>query len=164
MVSKAYVYEALKIKATTAIDFDEFYKKMWRWFQYYGYGDPTETEYRDYDGGQTLEIRWICKREVDAYVRYIITVDFFPVGIKEVEVEQGGVKTKLQRAAYELRITAYVEKNKKTFSGVLQKLHELYEKYIVKERMERYEMELKSEVDGFIGEVKSFFGLYGAVV
>ena len=30
--------------------------------------------------------------------------------------------------------------------------------------MDRYEKELKVEVDAFIAEVKSFFGLYGAVV
>ncbi len=163
MVSKNYIYEALKVKATLAIDFEEFYKRMWRWFQYNGYGDPNETDYRDFDGGQTLEIRWVCTREVDPYINFVITVDFFPVGMKEVEVDQGGVKTKLQRAAYELRITAYVEKNPEKF-GLMHKFQVWFEKYIVKERMDRYENELKAEVDAFIAEIKSFFGLYGAVV
>src|SRR3989338_6424430 len=99
-MAKKIIIESIKVKAGSAtLDLEELYKRMWRWFEMMGY-TPKETEYReatDASGAQTLEIRWDCNKEIDSTLKQIILVDFFLVGIKEVEVDKGGVKTKLMK-------------------------------------------------------------------
>ncbi|MEK6904194.1 MAG: hypothetical protein AABW87_01225 [Nanoarchaeota archaeon] len=166
MAVKDIIYEALKVKTVTVLDFEDFYKKLWRWFNYNNYG-LTETEYRDIDvagGGKQLEIRWEASKEVDSYASYVITADFLILNMKDVEIERNGIKTKLNKATYELRLTAYVEKDPgNKFSGpFMSRVRHIYDKYIIRTRMEDYREKLREEADAFIGEVKSFFGLHGS--
>ena len=166
MKLRDYQYDGLKIKASTIIDLDEFYKRLWRWFMANGYGKPYETDYREFDQGggvQNLEIRWECKRDVDHYVSFMITIDMFFVGLKEVEVEKGGVKTKLMKGTYEFRITAYAEKAGFSGSPLLEKLQDIYDKLVAKKRLDKYAKDCKAETDALIAEIKTFLGLYGAL-
>ncbi|MDO8556564.1 MAG: hypothetical protein Q7R96_05330 [Nanoarchaeota archaeon] len=161
-----YIYENIKIKASTIIDLDEFYKRLWRWFVNNGYGKPYETDYREFDQGggvQNLEIRWECTKDVDHYTKMVIVIDMFFVGLKEAEIEKGGVKTKLIKGTYEFRITAYVEKEGFSGSWMMDKMQEVYDKFVARKRLDKYSKECKVEADQLIAEMKTFMGLYGAL-
>lgn len=166
MVLKRHIYQGLKIKAATVIDFDDFYKKMWKWFNTNSYS-PKETEYREIDSGggaKHLEIRWESNKGIDSYVSFVVTVDFLILGFKDVEVDRNGIKSTLQKATYEMRFSSYLEMGKdEKFSGpVMSVIRNIYDRYIIRGRMEAYKKLLKEESDDFIGEVKSFFALHGA--
>ena len=112
-MAKKIIIDSIKLKAGSAtLDLEELYKRMWRWFEMMGYV-PKETEYSeatDASGAQTLEIRWDCSKEIDSTLKQIIIVDFFLVGIKEVEVDKGGVKTKLMKGTFEMNISGVFDR------------------------------------------------------
>ncbi|MDO8628531.1 MAG: hypothetical protein Q7R56_02145 [Nanoarchaeota archaeon] len=166
-MAKKSVIDSIKVRANGAtLDLDELYKRMWRWFEMMGYA-PKETEYReatDGSGAQSMEIRWECTREVDKLCSYIVRIDFFLLGVKEVEVDKAGIKSKLMKGNFEILVVGLIDYAADYNTPFLAKLKLLYQKYVLFDRWERQEKDFRIEVNALVAEIKTFFGLYGALV
>ena len=166
-MAKKFIVEGFKVKADAAtLDLKELYKRMWRWFEAMGYS-AKETEYRemsDASGSQSLEIRWECSRDEDSYAKHVIQIDFFLLGIKEVEVEKNGVQTKLMKGTFEIQIFAFMDRARGYDSSFLGYVKKWFEDYLLKDRLDRQEKNFRGEVEALVAEIKVFFWLYGAVV
>src|SRR3990167_4354376 len=164
MVQREIVASGLKIKQKSIFDLDELYKGLFRWFELYGYV-LQELEYRDSVEGDSkhLEIKWKAEKEIDDYVMYVIRLNFLILGLQKVEVEENGAKVKKYTGDLEMNFYAFLAKdykNKWSDSGYSKVFRELYDKYIIKNRMEGIYKELYEELYKVMDEVKAFLNLH----
>ena len=155
----------VKVKQSAIFDMDELYKALFRWFELYHY-EFHEREYRessDPGGGKHLEIRWYAEKKVDDYVKLVIEVDFLVLGLTDVEIEKNGAKTKTNKGTIEMRFSGYLLKDyedswsKSAFSTFIRGI---YDKYIIRGRLEGYEGLIYDEAHKLIAEAKAFLALH----
>ena len=157
------VVPAVKLKQRSVFNLTELYQMMWRWFELYGY-DMQELEYRDSleGGSKHLEIKWKATKEIDDYIQFVIITNFLILGMENIEVEQEGVKVKLNKGEVEMNFSAFLNKDKddKWVGGYNRILRDVYDKYVSRNRVETLEGEIYEEVYKLIDEVKAFLNLH----
>ncbi len=160
---RKYLFENTKLKIGTILDFGLLYKRLFSWFEVMGY-DFHETNYEQHDagGGDLLKIFWVSTKTVDDYTKFVIKTNFFITGFKKVEVEKDGLKMKLHKCTIEMRMTAYMvydvgDKMKKSIGVVGRRM---YEKFIVKNRMDDHEIQLYMETGQLWDEIKGFVSMH----
>jgi len=164
MTQRDVVASGLKIKQRSVFNLDELYKIMWRWFELYGY-DMQELEYRDSVEGNSkhLEIKWKATKRIDDYIQLVIITNFLILGLEKAEIEQDGIKIKTDKGEVEINLSAQLEKDyeeKWQDSGWSRVIRDIYDKYVIKNRIESLEGELYEEVYKLIDEVKAFLNLH----
>ncbi len=137
---------------------------LFRWFELYQY-DFQEQEYRDEDtqGGKHLEIKWVAEKKIDDYFKYIIEINFLILGLEKAEVEREGIKTATNKGEIEIRTKAFLLKDYNKVwenSPIMRVIRDLYDKYLIKSRVEGYEDELYEETYKMLDEVKAFLNLH----
>jgi ribonucleotide reductase alpha subunit len=81
-----------------------------------------------------------------------------------VEVEIDGVKQKINKGQFEIVVKSILEKDYEdrwATRPFFKFLRTFYDKYLIKERTERYEAKLILEADEFLNQCKSFLALSG---
>ncbi|MEA3378443.1 MAG: hypothetical protein U9Q69_02270 [Nanoarchaeota archaeon] len=153
-----------KIKAAGSFDFQELYQELQRWVTYNGY-TWQETKYRIVEnpgGSKQVEIKWICPKEIDDYITFTIKMDL-QVFHSDIEANVDGVKKKLNKGSYEFRLGAKYEKDwdvwENRMFGNIMKL--IYEKILIRKRIEAFEDMLFAEVHELFNEIKAYMKLYG---
>ena len=164
MSQKDFIATAIKIKQKGVFNLEELYLLLYKWFELYGY-DFQEEEYRDIEKGpgeKNLEIRWYAEKKIDDYIKFVIKVSMMVVGMKEVEIEEEGVKRKTNTGTVEFRFDSYLFKDyeDRWEGGVMKFFREVYDKYIIKGRIESLEGELQEQLYKFIDEIKSFLNMH----
>ena len=163
MSQKDFIFSGVKIKQGSVFDLDELYVLLYKWFELYGY-DFQEQEYRDIEkaGKKQIEIRWYAEKKIDDYVKYVIKISMMVVGMESVEIEEEGVKRKSKKGTLEFRFDAYLEKDyeNRWEGGAMKFLREVYDKYIIKGRIESLENELQGELYKFMDEIKAFLNMH----
>jgi len=155
----------IKIKERSVFSLDELYKMLVRWFELHRY-DFQEQEYRDEnlgEKGKHLEIKWYAEKKIDDYFKFVIKMEFLVLGLIDVEVEKDGVKAKTNKGEIEIRTKAYMVKDydkKWENSPIMRFLREIYDKKMIKSRIEGYEGELYEETRKLLDEVKVFLNLH----
>jgi hypothetical protein len=161
---KDTLFDNFKLKATSLFDMTELYKKLFKWFEVYGY-DFWEKEFKDIDepSGKHIEIFWEGRRKIDEYIMFVIEISYLILGMKDVEVEKGGIKLKTQKCALEFRISSYLlmdYDDKWSKTGFHKSIRNVYDKYVARERIDRLENELVGETNSMIEEIKAFMSLH----
>ena len=163
MAQRDVVASGIKIKQRAIFNLDELYKIIWRWFELYGY-DMQELEYRDSleGGSKHLEIKWRSKKQIDDYMEYIILTNFLILGLEKVEIEQDGVKSKTDKGEVEMNFTAFINKDPedKWEGGYNKIIRNVYDKYVIRSRIESLEGELYEELYKLLDEIKAFLNLH----
>lgn len=160
---KKAIIEAYKIKAATVFDMSELYESMQRWFEHKGY-DWKEVRYKHVDmpDGRTLtEIGWECTKKIDDYVSFVVTMGA-QITLSDVEVNMpNNVKKKMNKGTIEAKFGAYLKKNvsvwEKRALGHLLGL--IYEKILIRKRLEEYEKAMFAEIHTFFDEVRLYLGI-----
>ena len=157
------IASGIKVKQTGVFALDELYLLLYKWFELYGY-DFQEQEYRDIEkaGKKNLEIRWYAEKKIDDYIKFVIKVSMMVVGMEDVEIEEEGVKKSTKKGTVEYRFDAYLEKDyeNRWEGGVMKFLREVYDKFIIKGRIEALEGELQAELYKLMDEVKAFLNMH----
>ncbi|MBI4155504.1 hypothetical protein HY498_05475 [Candidatus Woesearchaeota archaeon] len=165
MKARDYILpEGYKIKGTNVVfNLEEIYKFCMRWFEHNGW-TWAELSYRDStrsDGGKTIEYNWEARKEFDKYISFVITMDVLTIA-KEIEIEEGGRKLKKMKGLIEFSFSAYLEKSEEKFgkgeSGKF--LRKMYEKYVIRKKIEDAEEVMYREIIELINELKAFLSLH----
>ena len=164
MPQKSTILSGFKLKQDSLFDLGELYKILFRWFENNGYAF-YEKLYQDIDtpAGKQIQIFWTAERKMDDYIKFVIDVNYLVVGLSKVEVERGGVKVSTSKASVEFRINATLLKDwdgKWSASPFMKNVRKMYDKYLIRERIERLEGELHGEAMAMIDEIKSFLALH----
>ena len=163
MSQKDFVASGIKVKQSGVFNLDDLYLLMYKWFELYGY-DFQEQEYRDIDqaGKKNLEIRWYAEKKIDDYIKYVMKISMMIVGMEKVEIETEEGKQKTSKGTAEFRFDAFLEKDYegRWEGGAMKFLREVYDKFIIRGRIESLEGELKAELYKFMDEVKAFLNMH----
>lgn len=154
------VYPSGKYKWKGSVDLKVLYKKIYEWLK--------DEEYVVYEksygvrlkpNGKQLEIVWEATKDESPYFLKRISLEFFGIGLNDVEVERDGKNLKLQKGELEVGFKAELVLNasddwKEGF------VHTLYEKYMIDEKIEEEKIELYKDLHDLVAEIKTFLALY----
>ncbi len=163
---KVNIASGLKLKWSGTLDMGDLYKKMKTWLESSGYGDESknfkEVKYveRIGAGGKQIEAKWLGERNVSDYFSYLITVTFFITRLRDVEVPFNGKKIKMSQATVEIKFSADLIKNRKGKWSKGSFMKKIYERLVVKDRMNDYKLELYQKIYSFHDEVKTYLNLH----
>jgi len=155
-----------KVKHKGIFDFAELYRILHEWLIDQGY-DLNEKKYKEVVGARgtrELEIEWEALRKVSDYFRYLLEVKWHPIEMTDVEVEIEGVKKKMNKGQFEIEVKSTLIKDYEdrwASKPIIKFLRGLYDRYIIKDKIEQYETRLIGEMDEFVGQAKSFLALTG---
>lgn len=161
---KSYYFQNFKLKQDTVFDLTELYKTIFRWFDVSGYSFH-EKEYNDIDepNGKHLEIYWYTEKPIDAYVKYVIEINYLVLGLQKIELEKGGIKINTNKGSIELRISAYLLKdynNKWSASPIQAQMRRIYDRFIIRKRLDKLGNDLVKDVNSVIDEIKGFLDIH----
>lgn len=164
MVEISLVYEG-KVVHAGIFDFKTFYNYLYDFFTYYQYA-VIEKKYSEKikPEGKDVEIEWLCLRKISDYFRFRIKVAIRILGMVTVEMQRDGIKTKRDKGEIEIKFSSALERDyehKWETNPISKFLRGIYDKYIIKTRIEAYEDNLAAEVEEAIAQVKSFLALEG---
>jgi hypothetical protein len=158
------VYEG-KVVHAGVFDFKTFYNYLYDWLVNYQY-IVIEKKYSEKikAEGKDVDIEWLCLRKISDYFRFRIKIKMRVIGMASAELVKDGMKLKRDKGEIEISIGSFLERdyeNKWEMNAVNKFLRGLYDKYIIKTRVEDYEGALGGEVQEFIAQVKAFLVLEG---
>jgi len=164
MGEKDKIFES-KVQHTGVFDFKETYGFAYKWLADEGYL-ITEKKYSEKvkPNGKEIEVEWDMFRKISDYFKFSGSIKWRVLGMTDVEVEKDGVKIKMNKGQVELGIKGYLERDyEKRWEGrAFRKfLRGLYDRYVIKHRIDQYEGKLFGEFDEFSGQMKSFLTLEG---
>lgn len=154
-----------KIKQTGIFSFKDFYSFIYDWLREENY-DVFEKRYIEKVKGDTkdIEITWSAEREISDYFKFIITMDWLILGMKTIEVQKEGKKVKMESAALEIKFRAILVKDYEDRwenQPFWKFMRGFYERYIIKNRIDEYQVKLMEELEETIAQCKSFLALEG---
>lgn len=164
MAERDKIFES-KVVHQGIFDFKETYGFAYKWLVDEGYL-ITEKKYSEKvrPDGKEVEIEWVVWRKISDYFKFYATIRWRIFRMTSVEVEKNGVKVKMENGQPEIKIQGYLERDyeKKWEGRAFRKfLRGVYDRYIIKHRIEQYEAKLFSELDEFATQLKSFLTLEG---
>lgn len=156
------VYET-KLKYNGLFDFKELYKFVHDWFSSYHY-IVIEKKYEEKitAEGKDLEIEWMCLRKISDYFRFQVDIRFRIIAMSSVEMQRGNIKIKMNKAAVEIVVRGVLQKdyeNRWERSPIAKFLRGVYDRYIIRSRIEDYEDKIALEVDESVAQMKAFLAL-----
>ena len=152
-----------KIKQAGIFTFKDLYSFLYDWLREEGY-DVIEKSYNEKVSGDSknIEIKWEATREISDYFKFQVKLDWQILGMKSVDVQKDDKKVKMDSGSLEIK-----------FSGTLIRDYEdrwenqpfwkfmrgIYERYIIKSRIDEYQIKLLGEVEELISQCKSFLAI-----
>lgn len=165
MVETDRIYES-KVKFTGLFDFKDLYNFLFTWLSDYGYGKIEEKSYSEKikPEGKEIEISWNATRTISDYFRFLLKIGWRILRMTSVEVQKGDHKMTLNKADVEIKITGFLEKDYEhrwETSPFLKFLRSIYDKFIIKTRVEEYGRKVMEEVDELVAQTKSYLEMEG---
>jgi hypothetical protein len=163
MAEETPISEA-RVKYKGIFEFDDYYRILYDLFTAQGYM-VDEVKYRQKeapDGSREVEIIWKCIKDVDDYTRFLIEVTTFIVGMKEIPVQRGEMKTVATRGDIEIRMKSVLVtdyQDRWETSPFLKFLKGVYDRYIYRSTFEGYKDKVREEMYLVENEIKAFFNL-----
>lgn len=159
------VCSGLKLDWKGVFDLNDLYKKTKLWLNYNGYGNEKksfrEALYVEKIKGDEKEIQveWHAEKNISDYFSCYLTITFLILGLKKVEVVQDGKKLKMNDAEIEIRLSADLVKNREGRWPKNSLIKKIYERFIIKERIEQYTVDLYQKVYSLHDEIKGYLNL-----
>ncbi|MEM0465316.1 MAG: hypothetical protein QXW97_01285 [Candidatus Pacearchaeota archaeon] len=162
MVERDVVYRS-KIKHSGIFSFSELYEFLYDWISEDGYR-INEKKYSEKISGETktIEIQWEADKKISDYFKFSIKLDWTISGLKKVEVKKEDRKVTMNSGSIEIKYQATLLKDYesrwenhpfwKFWRGV-------YDKYIIRSRIDEYEEKISQEVLEIVQQTKAFLAL-----
>ena len=167
MVEQDKVFEG-KIKQTDIFNFKDLYTFLYKWLVDDGYKvDEKVYSEKVTAGGKEIDIEWEAKKKISDYFKFVMKAKWKILGMNSVEVEHPETKKKdkMDKGQVEIKVTAIIEKDYESRwenNGFLKFLRGVYDKYIIRGRIEDYEKKVFGECDDFLSQAKGFLTLQGS--
>jgi hypothetical protein len=154
-----------KVRHVGTFDFKETYRVLFEWLIQERYA-VDETSYKEVVGpaGKEVDIFWEATKVVSDYFKFSIGIRFHPLAMTSVEVEIDGVKQKMNKGDFTIETECALihdQANKWADNNFTKSLRNMYEKFLIKERVEKYEGALIGEFNAMEEFIKSFLVLTG---
>ncbi|MDP6642154.1 MAG: hypothetical protein QGF74_02125 [Candidatus Nanoarchaeia archaeon] len=159
MIKKIEVAPSTRVRHVGMLDVAEFYRWIQMWLEFNGYwANTNEVQYIETmlpGGSKKIEFNWECRKKRSPDFTYLITLDAIYVGIKDVEIQKEEKKIKIQRGDFDMIFSAKLEKSLPDNFFM-----ELYERFIIRKRIEEYKLDLYGKFYSLIEETREFLNVY----
>ena len=164
MVEKDKIFKGV-IKQSGIYNFKDFYEFMYDYFMDENY-DIFETKYTEKLKGDSkdIEIKWTAIKEVSDYFRFEIYSRWNILGMRKVKVKKEGQEITMDSGTLEIKFEAILQKdweNRWESHPFWKFLRGLYDRYIIKSRINDYELRLFQEINQIVAQAKSFLAIEG---
>jgi len=154
-----------KMKRDGVFNFKDTYKFIYNWLNEEGY-DVSEDKYQEAISGDSknIEIKWTAFKKVSDYFKFEVVLSWRVIGLVSVEAEKNGKKIKANKGSFELKVKGTIIKD---YEGrwetkpAMKFLRGVYDRYIIKGRIDQYEGKLIKDVSDLIEETKAFLTIEG---
>lgn len=148
-----------KIRHTGLFLFKDAYNFLYDWLVDYKY-DISEDKYSEKikPEGKEIGVEWTASRKISDYFKFVWVITFRLLGITKQEIKG----RKFDKGYIEIAVNAFLVKDyeSKWESQPFTKfLRDLYNRYIIKSRIEDYEDRITEEVDEALTQIKTFLAL-----
>jgi hypothetical protein len=162
MSEKDTIHKA-RIKHRGLFDFKDLYEFLYDYLIDENY-DIMEGKYVEKIKGKSkdVEIKWEAAKEVSDYFRFVLTLDWVILGMKSSDVEKEGKKITIDDGDIEIRFKADLVKDYESrweHHPFWLFLRGIYDKYIIRTRVEEYEEKLFGEIMELLKQTKSFLAI-----
>ena len=146
--------------------FKDFYKFCYDWLTEETGLDISEDKYSEklIGNAKDLDIKWTGTKKITDYFKFEIKVEFQIRKLTEVEIEQGGAKVKTNQGEVKAKVSGTLIRD---YDGKFEKdafrkfLRSIYEKWVIKSRIDQFEEKLFGDCDEFLGQAKAYLALEG---
>ena len=150
-----------KVKHKGIFDLKDAYRVAYEWLIGEGYVIEEKSNNEVVTGAKEVQIFWNAYDKISDYFRILIEIKFHILGMTDVEVEKNGIKQKLNKGQFEFHVTGNLERD---YAGKWKNqptkfFRKLYDKYLIPERIERYEEKVLGDVDDLVAYMKSYLSL-----
>ena len=164
MAEKDTIFKG-KIKQGGIFNFRDFYSFVYDWLREENY-DLFETNYTEKVKGDAkqIEIKWEAHKEISDYFKFMIKLQWMILGMKTVEVMKEGKKVKMDSGLIEIKFSSFLIKDYEhrwEEHALWKFLRGLYDRYIIRSRIDDYEIRLLQETDELISQCKAFLAIAG---
>ena len=165
MVEKDQIIKE-KLEHSGLFNFSDLYTYMHTWLKSNLYG-VNEERYSEKVSGAARDISfgWKATKKVSDYFKIEDTIKVDVNGLTEVEVEIDGKKKKMNKGKITIEITGVLIKDQKNTWDetypVYKFLREVYDKYIIPQRIDFMVEKVEDDVRAFKDEVKAYLELTG---
>ena len=165
MPEKEEIFKS-SLKHVGIYSFAGLYKFCYDWLTQETELNVQEDKYTEKLKGdkKDIEIESTGERKVTDYFKFQVKVKFEIIGLKEIEIASAGEKTKTNQGETKIIVKGilirdYDGKFEKT--GGLKFLRSIYEKWIIKPRIDQFEEKLFGDCDEFLAQAKAWLALEG---
>lgn len=155
-----------KVKYKGVFDLELLYIKLREWLLREDFSDPVKAGEKKYSEkvkpfGKLLEIVWeSSKDEESGYFKTVIKISFYVTGLNEVEVERNGKTIKLDKGEIDIKITSNLKRNAKNDWNENSLFFKVYERYIIKDKIEDHKIKCYKDTTDLVEETKNFLNMY----
>ena len=161
MIKNITVAPRTRVRHVGMLDVAEFYRWIQLWLDFNGYwANTNEVQYIETmlpDGSKKIEFNWECRKKRSPEFTYLITLEAIYVGVKNVEIQKDEKKIKIQKGDFDMNFSAILEKK---LPDNFPYFIELYERFIIRKRIEEYKLDLYGKFYSLIEETKEFLDVY----
>ena len=165
MAEKDEIFSS-KIQDTGIFLFSDFYRFCYEWLV-----DETdlkiiENKYSEKLEGDSkkIDVEWTGKKKVTDYFQFEIKVSFKITKLTNVEINQGNAKIKTNTGKVEVKVKGILVKDyegKFETNAFKKFLRSIYEKWIIKSRIDQMEDKIIENCDEFLSQAKAYLDLEG---
>ena len=163
MPEKEAIVKGIEVRWTGIADVDDLYESIKDWLNMMGFGDEKknfiETSYLERIQGDAkqIEIAWSSEKEIDPYVSFMINVKFVINGLSKAEIKEGDRTIHTNKGDFRIFLDGMLIKDPKDKWGPLMK--GIYERFIVKSRLDNYRGDLYNLVYSLQKTIKGMLNL-----
>jgi len=113
---------------------------------------------------KNIEIKWRGFKDITDYFRFEIKVNFRVLGLKKVEINQGGTKIETNKGSVEIKVKGILArdyKGKFETSAFNKFIRSIYEKWVIPSRVLEFEGKVINDCDEFLNQAKAYLDLEG---
>jgi len=163
MAEKDEIFSS-KIKYGGIFLFSDFYRFCYEWLTDETDLKITENKYSEKLEGDSkkIDVEWTGKKKVTDYFQFEIKVSFRITNLINVEINQGNAKIKTNKGQVEVKVKGILVKDyegKFETNAFKKFLRSIYEKWIIKSRIDQMEDKIIGDCDEFLSQAKAYLDL-----
>lgn len=165
MSEKETVFSS-KIKYKGIFSFKDFYKFCHEWLTEETGLDVVEGKYSEKLSGDAkdIEVEWEGTKNMTDYFKFEAKISFKIEGLTKIDINKGGAKVSTNNGSVEVGIKGSIIRDvdgKFETTAFKKFLREIYEKWVISEKIENYEEKIISSCDEFLSQAKAWLDLEG---
>lgn len=145
----------------------DFYKFCYKWLtEETELGPFAEKKYEEKLKGnkKDIEIKWEGMKKLTDYFRMDIKVDFEILNLEKIEINEDGTKKSTNKGSVKVTAKGILVRDydgKFESSGFLKFIRSIYEKWVIRSRIDDYEEHVDGKVNDFLDQAKAYLDMEG---